>query len=388
MGRFIALPVGQGDAFYLTRDGIHILVDGGRARRALPGILKTHANPPRLDIVVCTHNDADHANGIIGLLEEQPAYIREVWLPGTWTWRFSDLVANPRGFFAELANDINNVGQELKTLEHYYERHFKDFHSRSETTEHDYLSEQGSDAGEWLIEVLSQAETGFWEAADLWLYRHLPWWYKWPRFEYQKVQLWLECVNAAHRIKKITEAALNAGAKIKLFEFLENPAMVNGGHKGWLEPVNSREVGPSKGVVPALLWLALTEANRESLVFYAPERLGSNAPSVLFCADSDLAFGLGHITTSPSSNLIATSPHHGSEANATAYKTVANWWSDVIWVRSDCRSKTRPGASFKRQTKRLCTLCNPPSNPKAAVRLHAIQSRWQRTRGTRWCSCR
>lgn len=263
--RFIALPVGQGDAFYLERDDIHILVDGGRSKRAFPRILKYHANPPHLDVVVCTHNDADHANGIIGLLEDQAVPIREVWLPGTWTWRFRDLVANPHEFTKELANDIDKAHQEVQTLEYYYEQH--DFHPNGEASEHDHFPEQRSDAAEWFLEALSQAESGFWEAADWLSWRHPLWWDKWFPFRYPKVKLWLECLDAARRIKKIAEAALNAGTRIRLFEFVRNPTMVNGGHKGQLEAVNSREIRPCKKSVSALFYLALTQANRESLVF-------------------------------------------------------------------------------------------------------------------------
>jgi hypothetical protein len=31
--------------------------------------------------------------------------------------------------------------------------------------------------------------------------------------------------------------------------------------------------------------------------------------------------------------------------------------ADLIWVRSDCKSRTRPGPSYRKQSIRFCTLC-------------------------------
>ena len=152
--RFIALPVGQGDAFYLQRGDLHILVDGGRSTRALPGFLKTHVDPPRLDVVICTHNDADHANGLIGLLKELPVGVREVWLPGTWAWRFEDLVTNPEKFFFELAEDIDVIEAEAGTLDEYYEQHLE--RMPTGTSESARLVESDTDFTEWFLEVLDR----------------------------------------------------------------------------------------------------------------------------------------------------------------------------------------------------------------------------------------
>jgi len=393
--RFIALPVGQGDAFYLKRENLHLLVDGGRAKRALPGLLKAHAAPSRLDVVICTHNDADHANGLIGLLEDQPVPIHEVWLPGTWAWRFEDLVAHPYEFVQELAHDIYDVGEEVETLEQYYEQYWERLRSSIETSEIARIPDQDADTGEWLMDIFDRQDIFPWRSWREHWYLFKP---PYPIFRMLHYpicrRLWLECLNAAHRIKSIAEAALNAGARIRLFEFVQSPDMAAGGYQGQLEPINSREVWPRRVNthrvnISALLYLALTTANRESLVFYAPEQANNNCPSVLFTADSDLACKLTHVQK-PIKNIIVTAPHHGSEANRSAYTEVTNWIEadKVIWVRSDSRSKKRPGDTFKGQLKRLCTLCNPPTGPKSTIRLHAVKSHWQRTRGTGWCLCK
>lgn len=378
--RFVALPVGQGDAFYLKRNGVHILVDAGRSSSAFPGILTAHADPPRVDVVVCTHNDADHANGIIGLLEVQPVPIREVWLPGTWAWRFKDLISAPLEFFEEVDLGIREVGEDVETLEEWYEQN----RTRLPRSQFVDSREQSADAAGWLLHIFEQHGT---EDRDAFLPEMLLLHYSCMSRRVRR--LWVDCLNAAHRIRVIIGTALNAGCRIRLFESVAHPELASGGWRGCLEPVNCREVLPRGVRVPALFYLALTKANRESLVFYAPEQTNNNAPGVLFTADCDLAFGLEHMPR-PLTNLVVTPPHHGSEANGGAYQVVTSWIEEgkAIWVRSDCRSGARPGNSFKRQSKRACTLCNPPTAPKAPVRLHAIRSCWQRTPGTRWCSCR
>ncbi len=40
--QFVALPVGQGDAFLLEREGLHLLVDGGKSRRQCVDHLRQH----------------------------------------------------------------------------------------------------------------------------------------------------------------------------------------------------------------------------------------------------------------------------------------------------------------------------------------------------------
>jgi beta-lactamase superfamily II metal-dependent hydrolase len=58
-----------------------------------------------VDIVVCTHNDADHANGILGFLEAG-LRCKEVWLPGRWLSTLPDVLKPFAGVFDELVNDV------------------------------------------------------------------------------------------------------------------------------------------------------------------------------------------------------------------------------------------------------------------------------------------
>jgi beta-lactamase superfamily II metal-dependent hydrolase len=69
MTKFIAIPVGQGDAFYLDKGRWSVLVDGGSGRKNFAKKFSLSTGVTAVDVAVCTHNDADHANGIIGFLQ-------------------------------------------------------------------------------------------------------------------------------------------------------------------------------------------------------------------------------------------------------------------------------------------------------------------------------
>lgn len=100
---FVALPVGQGDAFILVRDGKR--VDGGKSARTLIRLLALERTE-HIDVVVCTHNDQDHAEGIAGLFENAACSVGEVWLPGRWSERIVDLFASNDEFLGELEDNI------------------------------------------------------------------------------------------------------------------------------------------------------------------------------------------------------------------------------------------------------------------------------------------
>ncbi|MBS7616204.1 hypothetical protein KEJ45_03275 [Candidatus Bathyarchaeota archaeon] len=58
--------------------------------------------------MVCTHNDSDHASGVLGFLKGG-LIAKEVWLPASWMDRPSDLIGNPESFLKELITDIEKL---------------------------------------------------------------------------------------------------------------------------------------------------------------------------------------------------------------------------------------------------------------------------------------
>lgn len=371
MDKFIAFPVGQGDSFYLDRNDYKILVDGGRSKLALPLFVSNIARTDYINVVVCTHNDADHATGIIGLLENWEGQVEEVWIPGSWTYRLQDLFVNSFEFCSEIVQDIcrqqksisgeSNSEIDIDILKNKYQEAFK-------------LEDIIEDNNELYLDY-------FFLCFEFNIFgcEAFPVVYGKEKIN----QIW-EYIQAAKRIRKIAELAYHRGCNIRFFEFDSTAA---GGKGNILEPVNSREICKlQKANISAFDYLRLTIENKQSLVFYAPE--SKSTPGVLFTADSDLEFSLPF--KFPSIPPLVTAPHHGSIDNKCAYAMVNSWLpNDIhpIWVRSDCKNKKRPCSEYREQRYKFCTLCNNSQRGKDKIEFVVRNKKWCSQTQNRQCVC-
>ena len=390
MSRFIAIPVGQGDAFCLERDAFSVLIDGGRSRSAFPAMFQRATKKDGVDVIVCTHNDADHANGILGFLEAGLG-CEEIWLPGRWLSALPDVLRPFAEVYEELLNDIAKMDtmpfvEGLQTgsllIEAYAE------YVRHGCTDYS-ISRAGDGWPNAYLRMLEVAEP--WEVLNS---QPVPWyteeWRLAIKYYHQlgtaKVQLLWSAIDAAVRIRVIATEAIHRSIPVRWFEF--NTPTPSGGVPALL-PLNAREVTRLRPRVGSLLdWLALTVSNKESLVFWSPP---TSDPGVLFTADSDLE-NVGLPSDLPCA--IVTAPHHGSEANANAYRAVVaatNGLASVTWVRSDGRYQSRPGDSYRGLVSpRLCTLCQQPNGSwtkKQTVHLYSCGGAWVRHQSSQECSC-
>jgi hypothetical protein len=397
MPRFIAIPVAQGDAFYLQRDDFSVLVDGGRSRSGFPAMFQAITQAGGVKVTICTHNDADHANRILGFLEAG-FRCEEVWLPGRWRAALPDVLKPFVEVFVELVDNVAETNERLSTgkpqsglspIEIYAE------HLR-EASDEDRPTNDGLSVGEdgWpesYLPILEQAEP--WDVAP-WVRLWPP--EDWPFFPYRHyrrlgpsgVQLLWSAIDAATRIRAIAVEAFHRGLAVRSFQF--DAAAPSGGVPA-LQPVNARAVARVHPRVGRLLdLLALTVTNKESLAFWSPPT--QQHPGVLFTADSDL---VGVRLPTQLVGALATAPHHGSEANANAYAALAaaaqQNSSSITWVRSDGRYRSRPGRTYLGlSSRRLCTLCRLGAGvltPKQAVHLFSRGAVWTRHRATVTCSC-
>jgi len=402
MPQFIAIPVGQGDAFYLEREELSVLIDGGRSTLSFPSMFQVVTKTDGVDVVVCTHNDADHANGILGFLQ---AGLRcgEVWLPGRWLDTLPDVLKSFVEVFDQLRkeiadalghSDVGTAESNLSTIEAYAEH--------VQGLEADGPASREGQSEKWLqvaeygwpesyVQLLEQVEPwedslwhGVWgpEEWSFWRYslRH--------RLGPAGAQLIWSAIDAAARIRVIAVEAFHRGIPVRWFEFDD---MSPQGGESELQPLNSQEVArvrtPSGRLISRL---ALTVSNKESLVFWSPE--AEKHPSVLFTADSDLS---GIALRYQLGGAIVTAPHHGSEANSNAYQAVntvtGRTDSRLTWVRSDGRYRSRPGSTYLGlSSRRLCTICRHPrgsSTRKQAVRLYSRSGAWIRHPESQVCSC-
>lgn len=396
MARFIAIPVAQGDAFYLRRNEWSVLVDGGRSRAGFPRMFRKFAKTDGVSVLVCTHNDADHANGILGFLESD-LQCEEVWLPGRWLTVIPDLLEPLVKVTDVLTADIANARSKLKpgaqladfsSIEKYAGSLSDRMDGESAPRDRLHTEQDGWprscvalldravswDAGPW-PDSLSRAD---WR-------RHVRYGWNVPS---EKQPLW-SAIDAANRIRSIAIAAFHRGIPVRWFEFAPNAPLCG---TPALQPVNAREIFRARQRGGRLLdFVALTVSNRESLVFWSPK--SAQHPGVLFTADSDLS-GVG--VPSALRGALITAPHHGSDANRDAYEAVKSKApqdiSSTTWIRSDGRYRTRPGEVYLAlSSRRICTMCRGAAEiftRKQAVCLYSRTGSWTPYKASALCSCR
>lgn len=276
MPRFIAIPVGQGDAFYLERENFSVLVDGGRNRSGFATMFQNVTNTDGVNVAICTHNDADHANGILGFLEAG-FRCEEIWLPGRWLSALPDVLKPFVEVFIELARDIeqakttNRDEQDLEfsPIEAYADSLRENLNDVSTSDARTPIGEDG-----WPNSFIHMLERGErWEdTARLWLWPPGNWppfsYHHYQRLESTGVQLLWSAIDAARRIRDITLEAFHRGIPVRWFEFATTTP--SGGIAA-LQPVNARAVARVRPRIgPLLSLLSLTVSNKESLVFWSP----------------------------------------------------------------------------------------------------------------------
>jgi hypothetical protein len=371
MNNFVALPVSQGDSFFLKTNDFKVLVDGGKNPTAISNFVRNIANTTSLDVLICTHNDSDHANGVIGLLESWEGTIKEVWVPGSWTHRLSDLIKRPHDFYSELLECIpSDTDLEL----------VNGLLSGSPIIK----SESTESAEEFSLESIFEFEPEE-HTEDTFLYTISTLLNRLFLHRSIKIIYISKLLELAARIRTIVTLAYHRGCKIRFFQYGTTPG---GGIPSTLLPVNSAEMLKLvKRKVDPVTYLSLTVVNKESIAFISPEN--PDKPCVLFSADTDLK---GYSITSPCTlPPLITAPHHGSEENNNVYLVVNNWLTaskvSPTWVRSDGKSSTRPGATFKASRMKYCTLCNTRHARKQPLKFTGNNSGWHAETGTSPCSC-
>jgi hypothetical protein len=393
---FIAVPVGQGDAFFLKRGNFSVLVDGGKSEKGFDKLFRQETGEEGVNVLVCTHNDADHANGVLGFLKSS-LKCDEVWLPARWLDALHRVLRPTPDILADLVTEL--AGDRFAGLQRRRSTWDRDllevFVENERNPGQPYSREAEVEIGNrgWpatlegnretpesrtladKTEVMpgsarrQLAETGS-KTAGVGPYR---------------AQILTFLALAAQRIREIADAAYGRRIRVRWFEY---DVVSPGGGRCELQPLNAKEVDfyrPATGSLARLL--ALTVANKESLVFWSPR--SEIRTAVLFTADSDLE---GVKLPPRIFPALVTAPHHGSTANKEAYPAIARAAqpdsNSLIWVRSDGQFKSRPGAPFLAvEGRRICTICRTSNGwtPKRAVRLHATQSGWTSSNGL--CQC-
>ena len=401
--QLLALPV-SGESFLLRRSHYAVLVDGGWKKDKVRSVLATHFPAiGKLDIVVCTHGDGDHAGGLPDLLNNWPGQIGQVWLPGRWADVVPDLMKDPKGFVKRLLRELDEIirankpdpvvsspfdrfggaddqtaAETFRTDEDLSIRRDGDDEAPFREEEDRYGAEIDLGATEpideptWFDELRKAvnlpgdevASRAFESARSSIKYRERK-----LRLSAGAATGWLGMIDTVEAIRGIANAAIARKLRVRWFDYraFEATRRPSGGVPGFLEPINAREQAPAP--LYASLLLRLTEINRHSLVFFAPPtitRLG-----VLLCGDSPLGDGSKFATSFLSSTarprypIVSTAPHHGAETNSAAYQHMRGWADIIVLVRAG-GSSSQPGQTFKslKWPLKVCATC--PATRRAA----------------------
>ncbi|HBO2993431.1 TPA: MBL fold metallo-hydrolase [Pseudomonas aeruginosa] len=392
MDKLIALPI-KGESFLLRRGGKAVLVDGGYNSRDLASALKTHAaDLKRIDIVVCTHADRDHAGGLSDLIRTSGLTVGEFWLPGSWADSIPELITEPRATIKGLVSELDKLPWQLQRRRGDAEE-IADFLEARAAEERKVLHRERL-WSESILEVGQDASDGRWgsliqlrdafvnnerippRAFEEWIRHTGRDAFEWGRRQirrrqdrytvsYDAASYWLELIHTAQLIHAIAAQALIHGVRVRWFDYgtFALSRIAKGGDSGFLEPLNSVELQPPP---PQMLsYLArLSPVNEECLAFLAPP-LDDEGLGVVFCGDSPLGDGPKYANSFLTQKqlpsdfpVVATAPHHGSEQNQPAYGHLKSWANVWLWLRSG-GSKKQPGLTYKAlpSSERACTHC-------------------------------
>lgn len=353
-----ALPVNVGDSFLLRDEDKIILVDGGMNQQHIVQLLQHEQIPDNhIDLLVCTHYDADHINGIIGILQSNKFTFKELWLPeilGSIGYTLSKKI---RELFKDSREAMVYIGSEDSGYESIF--------TVQEYNEINHGSKENNSFEDIDTKVLDA-------------------FVDYPRFHCFEL-FWHFDSNANYQMMltlnstvSLISNALHSGAYIRWFKY-------NGyTHKTYgfdLYSENALQTDitlyDSKLFFLALYHLSLSDINKYSLVYMYQKE---NVPDVLFSADSDLHFYPQQVILKD--NSIVTAPHHGSSANDSAYLKILG--KDLTFVRSDRSQHKRPGQGYLNQTHRYCTICrNKTTKQKIELNYNGLVF----TTSARVCTC-
>lgn len=358
---FKALEIGSGDAFLLENGDWRCLFDAGGSKKQIVSLLNSkHIN--HINLAICSHNDIDHANGFLGIFASG-IHVDEIWLPGLWGHIIQFVKENRAEVFYRLLEDRGCDYRE-ECMQEYNLQYYKElFDEKYEAISIERFDDE-------LGSLFAFYE---YEYEYLHSYRLL------HRIPYHSIHEFSRLALSLDRIMKIAAAAYESGCLIRWFEptigCKIRPIKYN------LCSLNSDEVIKIKKLRDFNCFyraLSLTETNHLSLTF---EYYTNGEPIIRFSADSDCTCQ----SMLYKNNIIITAPHHGSEANSNVYQCIKG--NDIIWVRSDRKSRIRPCDTFKKLASKYCLACaNRNAKSEISFRYNRMQKKWIHLSGMH-CNC-
>lgn len=349
---FTALPVKIGDSFLLKTDDSIILVDGGNDEDDIVLLLEKYLDKEinHIDLLICTHYDADHINGIIGILKSNKYSFKELWLP--------EIYGSIGYTLSKNLSYTLNILRDITINEKY---NYDCENSQEEDTSFDKFEDIDNNVLDFFLKNVSKNIF------------HL-----YPYYE-DNDNMGKAFINL-YKISKLINTSLNSGAYIRWLKYEDE--LTTNSYNFDITCLNSKQTEITlynKEQFISSLYSTLSPKNQKSLVFKYFKN--QDLPNILFTADSNLKF-CREYKINLNKNSIVTAPHHGSSANDDAYDKIKG--DNFILVRSDFSQIKRPGKGYLNHAFRYCTICRNITT-KQSIKLELKKDKF--TTNARPCIC-
>lgn len=377
--KFKAIGVEEGDCLLLENDGFTMVVDGGRDTNKMPGILKGNMSGKSIDVLVCTHYDSDHVDGIISILMSS-IDVDELWLPDIFGDIYKTLVS--KEFENEDFRKWNDIGDYLDINEIEYED--ISINSIEKETDENCNFELYNCPIFNLMEIIAN-EFGL--NPRLLKQNNLVKTLETMSFRVERRSVGYNSISekmirTLEKIHKILYLCLLKDIKIRWLKYykktIDKPISfhynVYGLNCKQVPAVSYKRIDK---LIKAILYLS--KENRESLVLKYDEE---GHPNILYCSDSDFSF-YNKKKYRLANKSIVTAPHHGSKENKQVYDIIQG--KNLVYVRTYHR-RVSPCKKYLSKNKRYCTKCITKNN-STTISLSYINNNWSQNSSTKPCTC-
>jgi len=346
MMKFTALNVSLGDSFLLEIDSKKILVDTGNSRNECENLLSAK-QIKNLDLIIITHYDSDHINGLLEVLESNIS-VTEIWLPENFG-RIKETLKEKKDNL--LKKIINNDAEpeylhskiiiETNTSKRYTHI-FININDDNDITSNKVVSyirylEKKNNISEKVIKNMNDNTVNVIQPLS---------------------NILITYIEKRHIIKidKIVNECENKKIKIRWMKYthkLENKKVNNNIN---LLCVNGKENKNIKEYIDDIETIYyLSKINSESLVY--KYHSNDKTPNVLFSADSGFEFLGKKEKIKLNNNSLITAAHHGSsdQKNINTYRLVNG--ENLIYVRSYHNQIKKPCCEYIRLEGKYCVKC-------------------------------
>jgi len=356
---FTALDVEEGDSFLIKKHDKVILIDGGKdsSNSFTEKIKSKKIN--NIDLIVCTHADTDHSEGLINLLKSN--YLKKcnmIWMPAIWKKHIQLLKEKNQSFILDLIEEVkkeNDIANEviegfINVNEIDAVRNKEGFTKASprENLTLNYIYNNGSKKFHFNYGI------NFVDS-----------------FSINQFCLIRKALHTYGKLLELIEVASVKRIPITWFDLVESPLThkdyFNFKEDGLLTPLCHRPITVqeinNKPNPDVLGMLRKGDVNKESIVLASKK--DTKLPLVIISSDSDFEL----IKWMPSSEeMLITVPHHGSSRNSEAIQKCISLSSgkNLKYIRGDSSriSISNEFLTLKNDFNTFCTICREWNIPK------------------------